>query len=80
MPQVAILDADLLKGAPEKVLATCGINVFTHLFEAYLSSKDNLFTRQLALCGLQQFVQAWPDPNRDDTQGDAAREAMMMVL
>ena len=79
VPQVAILDADLLKGAPDKVLATCGIDAFTHLFEAYLSSKGNLFTRQLALCGLQQFVQAWPNLNRDDAQGDAAREAMMMA-
>ncbi|MDU6390299.1 MAG: iron-containing alcohol dehydrogenase, partial [Pantoea sp.] len=44
----------------------------------YLSSKGNLFTRQLALTGLRQFVQAWPALNRDDAQGDAAREAMMM--
>lgn len=79
VPQVAILDADLLKGAPDKVLATCGIDAFTHLFEAYLSSKGNLFTRQLALTGLRQFIQAWPALNRDDAQGDAAREAMMMA-
>lgn len=79
VPQVAILDADLLKGAPDKVLATCGIDAFTHLFEAWLSSKGNLFTQQLALTGLRQFVQAWPALNRDDAQGDAAREAMMMA-
>jgi len=79
VPQVAILDADLLKGAPDKVLATCGIDAFTHLFEAYLSSKGNLFTRQLALTGLRQFVQAWPALNRDDAEGDAAREAMMLA-
>lgn len=79
VPQVAILDADLLKGAPDKVLATCGIDAFTHLFEAYLSSKGNLFTRQLALTGLRQFIQAWPALNRDDTQGDTARDAMMMA-
>lgn len=79
VPEVAILDADLLKGAPDRVLATCGIDAFTHLFEAYLSSKGNLFTRQLALTGLRQFVQAWPALNREDAAGDAAREAMMMA-
>jgi len=78
VPQVAILDPDLLKNAPDKVLATCGIDAFTHLFEAYLSNKGNLFTRQLALTGLKQFVQAWPQLNRDDAEGDKAREAMMM--
>lgn len=79
VPQVAILDADLLKGAPDKVLATCGIDAFTHLFEAWLSGKGNLFTRQLALTGLKLFVQAWPALNRDDAHGDTAREAMMMA-
>ncbi|MGC1044787.1 iron-containing alcohol dehydrogenase [Pantoea agglomerans] len=79
VPEVAILDADLLKGAPDRVLATCGIDSFTHLFEAYLSGKGNLFTRQMALTGLRQFVQAWPALNREDAAGDAAREAMMMA-
>lgn len=79
VPEVAILDANLLKGAPDRVLATCGIDAFTHLFEAYLSGKGNLFTRQLALTGLRQFVQAWPALNREDAAGDAAREAMMMT-
>ncbi|MHA6310548.1 MULTISPECIES: iron-containing alcohol dehydrogenase [unclassified Pantoea] len=79
VPQVAILDPDLLKGAPDHVLATCGIDAFTHLFEAWLSGKGNLFTRQLALTGLRQFVQAWPDLNRHDAEGDRAREAMMMA-
>lgn len=79
VPEVAILDADLLKGAPDRVLATCGIDAFTHLFEAYLSGKGNLFTRQLALTGLRQFIQAWPALNREDAAGDAAREAMMMA-
>lgn len=79
VPEVAILDADLLKGAPDRVLATCGIDAFTHLFEAYFSGKGNLFTRQMALTGLRQFVQAWPALNREDAAGDAAREAMMMA-
>lgn len=79
VPQTAILDPDLLKGAPDRVLATCAIDAFTHLFEAWLSSKGTLFTRQLAATGLRQFVQAWPDLNRDDEAGEKAREAIMMA-
>jgi len=79
VPQVAILDPDLLKGAPDTVLATCGIDAFTHLFEAYLSGKGNHFTRQMALSGLRQFIQAWPALNQLDETGDRAREAMMMA-
>jgi alcohol dehydrogenase class IV len=79
VPQVAILDPDLLKGAPDTVLATCAIDAFTHLFEAYLSRKGNLFSQQMALNGLQLFFKAWPALNRDDHTGDDAREAMMMA-
>ncbi len=79
VPQVAILDPDLLKGAPDTVLATCGIDAFTHLFEAYLSGKGNHFTRQMTLSGLRQFIQAWPALNQLDETGDRAREAMMMA-
>ncbi|MFH8133750.1 iron-containing alcohol dehydrogenase [Pantoea osteomyelitidis] len=79
VPQTAILDPDLLKGATDHILASCAIDAFTHLFEGYLSRKGNLFTRQFALNGMQQFARAWPALNRDDAEGDSAREAMMMA-
>ncbi|WP_415173239.1 iron-containing alcohol dehydrogenase [Pantoea sp.] len=79
VPQVAILDPDLLKGTPDPVLVTCAIDAFTHLFEAYLSRKGNLFSQQMALSGLRLFFQAWPALNRTDQAGDNAREAMMMA-
>lgn len=79
VPQVAILDPDLLRGAPDHVLACCAIDAFTHLFEAYLSSKGNAFTRQTALNGMRAFIRAWPTLNADDTTGDDAREQMMLA-
>jgi len=79
VPQIAILDADLLRGTPDTILATCAIDAFTHLFEAYLSKKGNFFTRQMALQGLQLFFQAWPRLNQADQQGDDAREAMLIA-
>lgn len=79
VPQIAILDPDLLRGAPEHVLACCAIDAFTHLFEAWLSSKGNLFSRQTALSGMRAFISAWPHLSRDDEQGDLAREQMMFA-
>ncbi|WLS77882.1 iron-containing alcohol dehydrogenase [Erwinia pyri] len=79
VPDIAILDPDLLRGAPDHVLACCAIDAFTHLFEAYLSSKGNFFSRQTALTGMRAFISAWPHLNRDDEQGDRAREQMMFA-
>lgn len=79
VPQTTILDPDLLRGAPDHVLACCAIDAFTHLFEAYLSCKGNFFSRQTALNGMRAFISAWPHLNRDDEQGDLAREQMMFA-
>ncbi|KAA8997374.1 iron-containing alcohol dehydrogenase [Affinibrenneria salicis] len=79
VPQVAILDPALLNGAPDEVLAGCGIDAFTHLFESWLSKNASAWSRQLSLCGIRLFLQAWPHLNRQDTRGDQAREAMMQA-
>lgn len=79
VPHVAILDPDLLRGAPDHVLACCAIDAFTHLFEAYLSAKGNLFSRHAALSGLRAFLSAWPYLNDPGEQGDLAREQMMIA-
>ena len=79
VPYIAILDPDLLRGAPDSVLACCAIDAFTHLFEAYLSAKGNALSRQTALSGLRAFISAWPFLNHDDEQGDFAREQMMIA-
>lgn len=79
VPQVAILDPDLLRGAPDNVLVCCAVDAFTHLFEAYLSSKGNAFTRQTAISGMQAFVRGWPQLTESGSQGDSAREQMMLA-
>ncbi|WP_288500787.1 iron-containing alcohol dehydrogenase [uncultured Erwinia sp.] len=79
VPQIAILDPHLLRGASDHVLACCGIDAFTHLFEAYLSAKGNAFSRQTAIAGMQAFIRGWSALNRDDASGDEAREQMMLA-
>lgn len=75
VPQVAILDPDLLKGAPDHVLAYCAIDAFTHLFEAYLSKTASSLSREMSLSGIYQFLCAWPVLK----QSDEAREAIMQA-
>lgn len=75
VPQVAILDPDLLKGAPDHVLAYCAIDAFTHLFEAYLSKTASNLSREMSLSGIHQFLCAWPVLK----QSDEAREAIMQA-
>ena len=79
VPQIAILDADLLDGTPDNILACCAIDAFTHLFEAWLSAKGDAFSRQTALNGMRQFIKSWPNLNRQDSQGAEAREAMLIA-
>ncbi|MGL5384852.1 MAG: iron-containing alcohol dehydrogenase [Enterobacterales bacterium] len=75
VPQVAILDPELLKGAPDSVLAYCAIDAFTHLFEAYLSKTASSLSREMSLAGIHHFLTAWPSLKHSDE----AREAIMQA-
>ncbi|WP_413724338.1 iron-containing alcohol dehydrogenase [Sodalis sp. RH16] len=75
VPQAAILDPQLLAGTPDRVLAYCAIDAFTHLFESYLSKTAGSLSREMSLTGIRLFLQAWPALNRSD----AAREAIMQA-
>ncbi|XBS71887.1 iron-containing alcohol dehydrogenase [Acerihabitans sp. KWT182] len=75
VPQVAILDPRLLRGASDTVLACCAIDAFTHLFESYLSKTADSLSREMSLTGIRHFLLAWPALNRSD----AALEAIMQA-
>lgn len=75
VPQVAILDPDLLKGAPDQVLVYCAIDAFTHLFESYLSKTASSLSRAMSLAGIQHFLSAWPTLKHSDE----ARAAIMQA-
>lgn len=75
VPQIAILDPQLLQGAPDTVLAYCAIDAFTHLFESYLSKTASRMSREMSLAGIRHFLNAWPALNRSDE----AREEIMQA-
>ncbi len=51
--QYALVDPDLLASCPRPVLAANGMDAFTQLLEAYVSSRANPMTDALALSGLE---------------------------
>ena len=48
LPDIAILDADFTKSLPRQVVANTGIDVLTHIIEAYVASGANDYSDALA--------------------------------
>ena len=53
IPNVAIIDPELMISCPPAITAACGLDAFTQLLEAYVSPKGNPITEALAFSGLK---------------------------
>ena len=53
IPDVALIDPLLMVSCPPEITASCGMDTFTQLVEAYLSKKSNEHTNAIALQGIE---------------------------
>ncbi|WP_164016866.1 iron-containing alcohol dehydrogenase [Pyxidicoccus trucidator] len=58
LPRVALVDPDLLTGAPAAVLASSGLDALSQLLEPFLSARANPLTDSLAREGLRRSARS----------------------
>jgi len=72
-PDVAILDSDLLKALPQKLIADTGFDVLSHALEGFVAAKASTITDALAQESFSAAVQSLPLSYRGNL---TAREKM----
>jgi acetaldehyde dehydrogenase/alcohol dehydrogenase len=76
MPNMAIVDADMMMNAPKGLTAASGIDAVTHALEAYASMLASDYTDALALQALKIIFEYLPRAYENGANDPAAREKM----
>lgn len=76
MPNMAIVDADLMMDAPKGLTSASGIDAVTHALEAYASIMATDYTDGLAIRALQMIFQYLPRAYENGANDPLAREKM----
>ena len=76
MPNMAIVDADMMMNAPKGLTAASGIDAVTHALEAYASMMATDYTDSLALRSLKMIFEYLPRAYDNGLQDPVAREKM----
>ena len=76
MPNMAIVDADMMMTAPKGLTAASGIDAVTHALEAYASIMATDYTDGLALRALKIIFEYLPRAYEDGLHDAEAREKM----
>jgi acetaldehyde dehydrogenase/alcohol dehydrogenase len=74
MPDIAIVDADLMLNAPKSLTAASGIDAVTHAIEAYVSIVATEYTDSLALGALRNLFKYLPRAYEHGANDPEARE------
>ena len=76
MPNMAIVDADMMMIAPKGLTAASGIDAMSHALEAYASVMATDYTDGLALKAIQTIFDYLPRAYENGAEDPAAREKM----
>lgn len=76
MPNMAIVDADMMMNAPKGLTSASGIDAVTHALEAYASMMATDFTDGLALRSLKMIFEYLPRAYDNGANDPQAREKM----
>ena len=76
MPNMAIVDADMMMNAPKGLTAASGIDAVTHALEAYASMMATEFTDGLAIEALKNIFEYLPRAYDNGPNDPVAREKM----
>ena len=76
MPNMAIVDADMMMNAPKGLTAASGIDAVTHALEAYASMMATDYTDGLALRSLKMIFEYLPRAYENGAKDPVAREKM----
>ncbi|AKA67201.1 bifunctional acetaldehyde-CoA/alcohol dehydrogenase [Clostridium scatologenes] len=76
LPNMAIVDADLMMNMPRGLTAASGIDALTHALEAYVSVMASSFTDGLALEAIKEIFNNLPLAYNEGPDNIKAREAM----
>ncbi len=76
MPDMAIIDADLMMNQPKSLTAASGIDAMTHALEAYVSIMATDYTDAMALKALKNIFRYLPSAYKNGADDPTAREKM----
>ena len=76
MPNMAIIDVDLMMNMPKGLTAASGIDALTHALEAYASMMATDYTNGLALQAVKKIFENLPSAYENGAKDPVARENM----
>ncbi len=76
LPNMAIVDADMMMNAPKGLTAASGIDAVTHALEAYASMMATGYTDDMALRALKLIFENLPSAYENGAKDPRARENM----